>query len=401
MKKEKANVLIFTALYLPGVKGGGPIRTICNLISQLKEYINFKIITLDRDLGDTESYKNIEIGKWLKDSSLDNEIYYIKPDFKIKELINVINNTDYDIFYLNSFFNFKFTIIPLFLMKFNLLKKQAPIILAPRGELSLQALSIKKWKKLLFIKLENFFGLYNQDIVWQASSEKEKNDIYNFLKNNKIKYKKIIKCDNLSQSTKLKNEIDEDSDNEIVDKSTSKELRICYLSRIAKIKNLRYALEVLSNINFPVFFGIYGPLEDREYWDSCLEILKKLPSNIHIEYYGLVENKNVQKTISQYDLFFVPTQSENYGHVFIEALSSGTPILLSDNTPWRDLENKGIGWDLPLEDKSLFVDALNKYYHLDNDKRYLMKKNCIEFSNSMINNKAVLDANRNMFLDLL
>ncbi len=33
---EKKNVLIFTGLYLPGVKGGGPIRTIYNLTSRLK-----------------------------------------------------------------------------------------------------------------------------------------------------------------------------------------------------------------------------------------------------------------------------------------------------------------------------------------------------------------------------
>lgn len=48
---EKKNVLIFTGLYLPGVKGGGPIRTIYNLTSRLKNDINFYIITLDRDLA--------------------------------------------------------------------------------------------------------------------------------------------------------------------------------------------------------------------------------------------------------------------------------------------------------------------------------------------------------------
>ena len=74
---------------------------------------------------------------------------------------------------------------------------------------------------------------------------------------------------------------------------------------------------------------------------------------------------------------------------------------MSNNTPWRDLENKGIGWDLPLEDKDLFIDAINKYYQLDNEQRYLMKKRCIAFASSVINNQEELNANRNMFLDLL
>lgn len=400
MEKEKANVLVFTGLYLPGVKGGGPIRTIYNLISQLKEYINFKIITSDRDLGDIAPYEGVETGKWLE-NPLGYDIYYINPNFKFKELMNIINKSDYDIIYLNSLFNFKFTILPLLLIKFKLIKKRTPIILAPRGELSLQALAIKKWKKSIFIKVAKIIGLYNQNIVWQASSEPEKNDIYNFLESNKIKYKKIIKCGNLSKINPLQSVFDKNNNNIENETSEYKKLRICFLSRVAKIKNLRYALEILTKIEFPVFLGIYGPLEDKQYWDSCLEFIKRLPTNIRIEYYGLVENEKVQQTIAQYDLFFVPTQSENYGHVFIEALSSGTPILLSNNTPWRDLENKGIGWDLPLEDKHLFVDALNKYYQLDNEQRYLMKKRCITFANSVINNQEELDANRNMFLDLL
>ncbi len=53
---EKKNVLIFTGLYLPGVKGGGTIRTIYNLTSRLKNDINFYIITLDRDLGDPSPF---------------------------------------------------------------------------------------------------------------------------------------------------------------------------------------------------------------------------------------------------------------------------------------------------------------------------------------------------------
>jgi glycosyltransferase involved in cell wall biosynthesis len=37
----------------------------------------------------------------------------------------------------------------------------------------------------------------------------------------------------------------------------------------------------------------------------------------------------------QYDLFVFPTRGENFGHVIIESLSVGTPVLLSDRTPWR------------------------------------------------------------------
>ncbi|MCL7796454.1 glycosyltransferase, partial [Pasteurella multocida] len=97
---EKKNVLIFTGLYLPGVKGGGPIRTIYNLTSRLKNDINFYIITLDRDLGDPSPYKNIATNTWIADENGTN-IYYINPNFKVRELIKVVNKIDYDVLYLN------------------------------------------------------------------------------------------------------------------------------------------------------------------------------------------------------------------------------------------------------------------------------------------------------------
>ena len=48
------------------------------------------------------------------------------------------------------------------------------------------------------------------------------------------------------------------------------------------------------------------------------------------------------------DLFFLPTRGENFGHVIAEALSVGTPVLISDQTPWRKLAAVGLGHDLPL-----------------------------------------------------
>lgn len=384
---NKPRILILIGIYLPGVKGGGPIRTIQNLVSRLSNEFDFFIITSDRDLNDIAPYPDIELDKWIK---LENINIYYSSDRS--QLHRVINKLDYDLLYINSFFNSDFSIKPLLWMKTNKIQKK-PIILAPRGELFPAALKIKRMKKKLFISIAKRIGLHSQNITWQGSSEEEKKDILQFLSIHNIPYKNIIVASDLANLKEIDCEIKEEKNN--------KELRICFLSRIAKIKNLRYALEILTRIEFPVFLGIYGPLEDKQYWDSCLEFVKKLPSNIHIEYYGLVENEKVQKTIAQYDLFFVPTQSENYGHVFIEALSAGTPILLSNNTPWRDLENKGIGWDLPLEDKDLFIDAINKYYQLDNEQRYLMKKRCIAFASSVINNQEELNANRNMFLDLL
>jgi hypothetical protein len=46
--------------------------------------------------------------------------------------------------------------------------------------------------------------------------------------------------------------------------------------------------------------------------------------------------------LAEYDLFLFPTLGENYGHVISEALASGCPVVISDQTPWRNLEAEGI-----------------------------------------------------------
>ena len=35
----------------------------------------------------------------------------------------------------------------------------------------------------------------------------------------------------------------------------------------------------------------------------------------------------------EYDLLFLPTKGENFGHVILESMSAGTPVLISDTTP--------------------------------------------------------------------
>ncbi len=74
----------------------------------------------------------------------------------------------------------------------------------------------------------------------------------------------------------------------------------------------------------------------------------------------MVEKKVVRQVLAQYDLLFLPTFAENYGHSIAESLSVGTPVLMSDNAPWKNLQEKGLGWDIHLSDKASFIAAINE-----------------------------------------
>ena len=109
---------------------------------------------------------------------------------------------------------------------------------------------------------------------------------------------KIVQISNLSDGANL----DYDS-NIIRDLDT---LNVVFLSRIAKMKNLHYALEILKDSRININFDIWGPISDKQYWKKCQVFISNLPKNINVKYRGVIEQKLVYKILAKYDLFFSP-----------------------------------------------------------------------------------------------
>nr|MCR5673962.1 hypothetical protein [Lachnospiraceae bacterium] len=61
---------------------------------------------------------------------------------------------------------------------------------------------------------------------------------------------------------------------------------------------------------------------------------------------------------ADHDAFLFPTLGENYGHVIAESLAAGCIPVISDTTPWIDLEEKGCGYVLALSDTDGFTGAI-------------------------------------------
>ncbi|HGT0850742.1 TPA: hypothetical protein ACMUVD_005225, partial [Enterobacter kobei] len=81
-----------------------------------------------------------------------------------------------DIIYLNSFFSRR-TTLPALVLK----KSDAKILLAPRGELTIGALTFKPFKKKIYIKLFNFFAR-QEKIYFHFTSIEEKKESLTSLK---------------------------------------------------------------------------------------------------------------------------------------------------------------------------------------------------------------------------
>ena len=264
-----------------------------------------------------------------------------------------------------------------------------PVVLAPRGEFSRGALSIKRVKKYAFLLAAKLLGLH-RDLSWQASSAYEEEDIRSAMGN--IAQKIMVAPDLLPKGKPFVLKPDTLSGDDTINA-----LRIVFLSRISPKKNLDYALEVLKLIAVPVEFDIYGVIDDQVYWESCKLQMASLPGNVKVTYKGVLEHSKVHATLTEYDLFFLPTRGENFGHVIFEALGAGVPVLISDQTPWRDLEEKGVGWVRPLSVKDSFVQVISEVASTSQAEREARRERVIKYASDVANNENVIEANLELF----
>lgn len=363
------SILIFVDWFEPGYKGGGPIRSIAGFVDVFKDKFKIYIVTNDKDLNSKQSYDNIQSNTWLELHENVKVIYLSKP-IRFLNFKFLINKFEIDWIYFNSLFSFKFSFLPYIYTKF-LNESKYDILLAPRGELNPERLNIKSFKKKLFIKIIKLFGFYN-DINWHATAIEEKNNIEKIFPNSNY-----LVSSNLSKVSIPRVKLEKDVNS----------LKIVFISRIVVYKNLHYAIELVNKMKNKenVIFDIYGPIEDEGYYNLCVN--KADESEVKINFMGELKHTEVKNTLKEYDVFLFPTLGENYGHVIAEALICGCFVLISDQTPWNDLEEFGAGWSIPLSNISVFVDKLNYFYEM-NQESYKHKKNFVlNYSKTKINSQ--------------
>lgn len=344
----KPVVLTFVGNYVPGYKAGGIVRTIVNAVDHLCDEFEFKIVTRDRDLGDDQPYPDIEPDCWQRVGNA--LVRYVPPrSTAVKDIRNLLVNTPHHALWLNSFFD-PLTVKVLWNIKLGF-SSPGPVIVAPRGEFAWASLKQKYPKKLVFMYAARLVGLYDS-IVWHASSQGEALDITKVMR---IDPGAIQAMDDFPIKS-----IPVSSSDAVVQHSPEYggALRVVFLSRIAREKNLDYALRVLSRVDAQVAFDIYGPAPDVGYWKQCKELINHLPANVTVNYLGNAAPDQVVDIFSRYDLFLFPTGGEAYGHVIAECLTAGTPVLVSTETPWRNLQSDGLGWDVDLAHPEQFVEVI-------------------------------------------
>lgn len=332
MKLSKPNVLILVDWFTPGFRAGGPIRSVSNLVESMQSNFNFFIITSNKDLGAVSPY-DVEPNVWLTVEQF--KVYYSDEAPRIAFIKATIQDKNINAVYFNSLFSKDYTIVPLKGLK--RLENCPRLILAPRGMLSSKALGIKRIKKSIFLLLAKWTGLYD-GITWHATSTDESIDI-----KNKFKKSAVVEAPNLGVlQKKVIN----------VGAKISKVIHIISISRISRIKNIHLILESLEKIPHDrrINYTHVGPIEDVEYWQECLLLKNRLSKNVSFRYAGEKSHVEISQILMESHLLMLLSDSENFGHVVLEAFAHGVPCIVSNGTPWKNLSQRKIGFNLPIED---------------------------------------------------
>jgi glycosyltransferase involved in cell wall biosynthesis len=351
------------------------------MVEHLGEAFRFKVVTRDRDVGDSAPYADYPTHTWARVGRAEVTYLPVK-DLGLRGWRRILSGTPHDVLYLCSFFHPRFTIIPLMLLRLGLVPRR-PIVVAPHGEFSLGALRLKASKKSLYIRAAKTAQLYDH-VLWHASSPYEESDIHRVFG---TAVQVAVGRDLPSPSATLK------APRQIRRKQRGT-LSVVFLSRISRKKNLDGALRLLAALEGDVEFHIYGPREDQAYWTECQQLIAGLRPNIRVQEHGPVPQKDVAAILESHHLFLFPTHGENFGHVVLEALLAGCVPLISDQTFWRGLQSRGVGWDLPLGEAGQFHASLQRCVDMDEVEFQSLSSAARRFGQEVASDPVAIDQNR-------
>lgn len=347
-------ISLISAHFYPSTTYGGPISLTWDLSRKLAEK-NIQIYVSTTNANgksklDVGTNTFIEINKNLYIKYYNEQII---NKFSFAFILNIYDDIkSSDIVYIQYIFHY--TVLFSLFFSFFLKKK---VIICPRGSVSHYSIKNKNYliKK---IWLRFLIAPFKKRYVFQASSKLEKKDLLHFFPNSNTR----ILNDPIDYESFQNFKIYERE--KLIFKFTK--INFNYVSKIffsmGRLHSIKrfdilidaFSLFVIKNPNAKLIIaGNDDGVEDK------LKIqIKKLNLQKTIFLVGAVNFRNKNILLNNCDYFTLASDYESFGIVIAEALACGKPIIVSNKTRWKDLEENNYGIFVENETKS-FAKAFN------------------------------------------
>ena len=337
-------IFISIPWFTPAYKAGGPIQSILNLVTIPQENMEYFVFTSNRDLNN-EKLENIESNNWYQFNE-QTKVFYSKRVGRADVLMAQVKLVQPNVLYAIGLFNWHFNIMPIFFCRAN--KK----ILSVRGMLHTGALQQKALKKNLFLAFVKMMGL-RQLSAFHATNEVE----LGFIKEVFGEKANIHLAANYPRLFQRSNPV----------LKTAGQLELVSICLISKMKNILLVIESLQFCEQTIHYHIHGDIKDAAYWQSCVAAIKNLPAHIKVSYHGALPASQVEGVLHEMHVYIQPSDSENYGHSMVEALSAGLPLITSENTPWLNLQEEYAGVNVVLHPTAI-SKAIDRFARMSQEE---------------------------------
>lgn len=148
---------------------------------------------------------------------------------------------------------------------------------------------------------------------------------------------------------------------------------ISFLSRVDPKKGLDLLIKALSGVSFPYRLLIAGT-GDEKYVQELKVLITSLGMDNNVEWVGWKGSGDKFHFLAATDLFALTSRNENFAIVVIEALYTGTPVLISDQVGLADYVRKhDLGWVTPIHSVEAISARLNEAYRDNLQRTYITR----------------------------
>jgi len=376
----KPQVLVFIDWYKPHFKAGGPVRSMVNLAERSGSEVDFHIVTGDRDYTATAPNMELATDRW---TALDSgeQVWYASPAGRtLRQWKALLAGRTWDVVYINGMWSRWSSLLPLWLLRGARQRR----IVAVRGMLASGVMVQKGWIKRALLLALRASGCF-KGVEFQATNAGEVDDVKRWIGNDAT----VHLVPNIGRGRSM-------AAAEPITKQPGM-LRLVSMGRIAPEKNTLYAIERLNGLAGDVRLDLYGTIYDTAYWERCQAAIDQLAATVKVQWHGEVPPEKVPQVLADAHVVFMPSVGENFGHSMLEALSVSRPLLISDRTPWRDLERRQAGWDLPLDRPDRFQAALVDLVGMDQDRYSELSRGAFLLATEAVDDVATLAQYRRLF----
>ncbi len=361
-------ICLVTSSFYPATFYGGPISATWDLSKKLAQRgINVCVSTTNANGSkkldvECDRYLEKQVNFFVKyyDEQIINKlslsfIFGIWSDIRKSDVVYI----QY-LFHYTVFFSLLISVI-----------QAKKIIICPRGSLSEFTLSNKfTFLKSLWILL--FIKPFTHKVIWQASSYLEESDIKKNFPNSTVsiiddgvEFKSFQVCQEISKIELV---------NRYTNSSPSKVSNLFFsMGRLHKIKGFNMLIDA-----FYLFLEkdkdakliIAGGDDGVE--EGLNNQIKKLNIEDSVILIGAIGFEEKKLLLSNCDYFTLASKFESFGIVVAEALSCGLPVIVSNKTPWKDVEINNCGIFVK-NDKVSFCQAFQKVQEIKFNKDHIKK----------------------------